>query len=305
VRNPKPIRPNLALLAVAACAGLLPPLSARGTASAEVVARVGATDVTQEEVRAYLETLAPKEKQAVGKDAGLLLQVVRSYLAQKAVLQEAKAKHWEQDPAVKAQLERLRDQALVELYLQSVSKPPEGYPSESEVRAAYDANPAAFAVPRQYRLAQVFLAAGPEEGEGAKVRARAEELGRKLKQKGADFGAVAKAQSDDKVSSARGGEIGWLTEEQMVPGIRAVVAGAAKDLVSEPIRLGDGWHLVKVLEVRPPSTRPFPDVRDAIAEELRSERAKATRHAYLTKLLERNPPAINELTLSRAVVKAE
>ncbi len=46
------------------------------------------------------------------------------------------------------------------------------------------------------------------------------------------------------------------------------------------------------------------EVRDAIAAQLRSERENANRQAYLAKLLEQNPPAINELALCKVFAKA-
>jgi len=277
------------------------------TAAADVVARIGGADITSEELRAYVETLNAQEQAAVAKDPALLSQVVRAYLARQAVLREARAKKWDQEPSVKAQLDRVRDQAITELYLQSVSKPPDGYPKEAEVQAAYDANKRAFDVPRQFRVAQIFVAAarGADKDAEEKARKRIDEVTRKLKQKGADFAAVARSDSDEKEAAQRGGEIGLLTEAQMVPGIRAVVSGLAKDAVSDPIRLDDGWHVVKVLDTKPASTRPLSEVRDARVAQMRAERAQANRQAYLAKLLEQSPPAINELALSKVLSKSK
>jgi parvulin-like peptidyl-prolyl isomerase len=299
--RPIPGFPRAAIVAAALLTACSRPASA-----ADVVARVGGVDVTSDELRAYVETLDPREQAALGKDPALLSQVVRAYLARQAVLKEAHDKKWDQRPSVKAQLDRVRDHALVELYLQSVSRPPDGYPSAAEVQAAYDASKAAFAVPRQFRVAQVFVAAakGSDAQAEGKARGRLDEIVKKLKRRGADFAAVARAESDETGAASRGGEIGWLSEDQMVPGIRSTVVKLAKDGVSEPIRLDDGWHVVKVLDTRPASTRPLAEVRDAIAARLRAERAKATRQAYLSKLLEQSPPAINELALSRVLARS-
>src|SRR5262249_8342274 len=150
-------------------------------------------------------TLSPQEQAALSKDPALLSQVVRTYLARLAVLKEARAKKWDQDPAVKAQLDRVRDQALTELYLQSVSKPPESYPTEAEIQAAYDANRAALAVPREYHVAQIFVAVAKGADKATEERAskRADEIAKKLK-KGADFAATARAESDEKAGGQRG-----------------------------------------------------------------------------------------------------
>jgi peptidylprolyl isomerase len=277
-------------------------LSSSLAAAGEVVARIGPTEVTSEEVRSYVATLGDEERAALEKDPALLPQLVRTYVVRKAVLREAASKRYDQTPAVKAQLDRLRDQALAELYLQSISQPPREYPSDAQVEAAYEANRAAFALPKQYRVAQIFVSA--EKRTADEARRRAEELAKRARAKGADFAATARADTDEKGAGARGGELGWLAEEQMVPGIRATVAALAKDGVSDPIKLEDGWHVVKLLDLRPPSTRPLPEVRDAIAAQLRAERAKAGRQAYLARLLEDAPPAINELALSKLVAPA-
>ncbi len=293
-RNRLPLQQAAALLLAAACSR---------ASAAEVVARIGAAEVTADQLRAYVETLGAPERAALAKDPSLLSQVVRSYLARQAVLKEAQAKKWEQRPEVKARLDQMRDQALTELYLQSVSHPPDGFPSEAQVRAAYESNGKAFEVPRQFRVAQIFVASakGADSGAEEKARKRVDEVSRKLKQKGADFAAIARAESDDKAGAEKGGEIGWLAEEQLIPGIRPAVVGLAKDAVSEPIRLGDGWHVVKVLETKPSFIRPLAEVKEALAAQLRAERAQTNRQAYLAKLLEQNPPAINELALSKVL----
>jgi peptidylprolyl isomerase len=284
-----------------ALAGAITALPMPSRAGDDVVARIGGVEVKTGELRAYLDTLSSQDQAAVAKDSALLSQVVRSYLARQAVLREARAKRWDEDPSTKAQLDRVREEVLTELYLQSVVKPPEGFPSDAEIQAAYEANKAAFEVPAQHRVAQVFVAKGDGRDE-EKARKRADELRRKVQQ-GAELAAVARAESDDKASAARGGEIGWVSEPQMAPAVRSAVARLAPGALSEPVRLDDGWHVLKVLESRAASTRPLGEVRDAIAAQLRAERAKANRQAYVAKLLEQNPPAINELALSGVLAK--
>jgi peptidylprolyl isomerase len=285
---------------------LLAVACSRSAAAADAVARIGGTDVSTEELRSYIASLDPQEQAALAKDPALLTQTVRAYLTRQAVLREAGAKKWDQQLTVKAQLERVREQALVELYLQTVSRPADGYPTDAQVQAAYDANKSLFQIPRQFRVAQIFAAAaqGADQESQEKARKRIEEAAKKVKQKPAEFADVARGASDEKDAAQRGGEIGWLTEAQIVPGIRATVTGLAKEAISEPVRLDDGWHLIKLLDTRPASVRPLAEVREKLVAQLRAEQAKANRQAYLAKLLEQNPPAINELALARLLAKA-
>jgi Parvulin-like peptidyl-prolyl isomerase len=261
-----------------------------------VVARAGGIEVTAGDLRAYLSTLPDAERTALAADPALLSQAVRLYLAGRMVLKEAIAGKFDQRPEVKVQLDRVRDAALTELYLQSAAKAPEEYPSEAELRAAYEANKSAFRTPRSYRLAQIFVAAPPD----AKTSARLDEVVRKLKAKGADFAAIARDHSDNKAETAKGGEIGWLSEPQMMPAIVRALAGLKKGAVSDPVRLDDGWHVLKLLDDRPAAAPlPLSEVRAVLAEQLRRQRAAQERQAYLADLIRRNPPALNELALSK------
>jgi hypothetical protein len=282
----------------------LSPARAAGPGDA-VVARAGAIELTLDDVTAWLAALGPAEQARLQKDPAALAQAVRTLLARRAILAEARDKGWDQDPAVRARLDRIRDEAAAELYLEEVSRPPDGYPGEAEVRAAYDANRAAFAVPARWRVAQIFVAAprGSEPEVEARARARVEDIVKRLSRRGARFALIARTDSDEKGAAARGGELGWLSEEQLVPGVRAAVTRLPKDGVSAPVRLEDGWHVLKVLDLQPASTRPLAEVRDALAARLRAERAQGARQAHLARTLEASPPILNELALSGALPK--
>jgi peptidylprolyl isomerase len=276
-------------------------------AADEVVARVGKTDITAAEVRAFIETLSPEERAALSKEPSLLNQVVRTMLTRQAVLAEALTQKWDQQPETQAQLKRVREGAIMESWLQSVSTPPKDFPSDADLQKAYEANQTAFLVPRQFRLSQIFVEVqkGADKAAEDKAREKVEEIRKKLKQKGADFGAIAQAESNAKDTASRLGEIGWLFEGQIRPEIREQVAGLAKDAVSDPIRLDDGWHIIKLLDTKAGYARPLSEVREQLTAQLRAERAVVLRQAHIAKLLEENRAAINELALSRLLPKSD
>ncbi|KAH2775630.1 hypothetical protein KXW38_001426, partial [Aspergillus fumigatus] len=130
--------------------------------SGEIVARAGKNDITAEEVRAAIALMAPRQQSALAQDPALLSQTVRSLLANRIVLKEALAKKWDQQPAVAAQLARARENLIVEAYLQSVTVPPDNYPSDADVKAVYEANVTAFVVPRRFQLAQIVILAAKD-----------------------------------------------------------------------------------------------------------------------------------------------
>jgi peptidylprolyl isomerase len=267
----------------------------------ETVARVGGAEIKEDELRAFIAALGEREQTALARDPALLSQVVRQLLANQLVLKEALAKRWDQRPEVAEQLKRARENAIVDSYLRSVSQPPADFPGEAVVQNVYDANRSAFLVPRQFLIAQIFVALPSDADKAAAERASRKfaDIQLKLKQPDADFAAIARADSDAKETSDSGGEIGWLAESQLRPEIKTVVLGLAKNAVSEPVKLDDGWHIVKLIDTKASYTRPIAEVRDQLVGKLRDEQSAAMRRAYVAELLKQTPPAINELALAK------
>jgi parvulin-like peptidyl-prolyl isomerase len=297
--RPKPIVPIAPPPASQGTQGMA---ATKTTDSESVVARVGNANISADDIRAYIAALGPREQAALAQDPALLSQAVRLLLANRLVLGELVAKKWDQQPSVTAQLDRMREGALVELYLQSVSTPPAGFPSDEELQKVYEANRGALVMPRQFQLAQIFVAAPKDADKAADDTARKslDDVQRKLKLPGADFAAIA-AEGDAKNI----GNLGWIAESQIRPGIRTQVMGLAKDAVSEPIRLDDGWHILKLIDTKAAYTRTLPEVRDQLVQQMRAERAKMLRQAYLGELLKQHPPVLNELALSNLLDKSQ
>lgn len=278
---------------------------ARSGGDADVVARVGAVDVKADEITALVNGLDERQRSALAKDPALLSQAVRSLLANRLVLKEALGKKWEQKPDVVEQLQRLRETLIVESYLKSLSEPPADFPTEADVKAVYEANKSQLIVPRSFNVSQIFVA-GARDGDKAVLEAARKKLAEvqaKLKQPGADFAAVAKRDSDAKETGERGGDIGWITETQVRPELRAILLGLAKGAVAEPVQMDDGWHILKLVDTRASAPRPYEEVREQLVQRVREERANQMRRAYMAELLKKSPPAINELALSKVATQ--
>jgi peptidyl-prolyl cis-trans isomerase SurA len=66
---------------------------------------------------------------------------------------------------------------------------------------------------------------------------------------GASFEDIARANSED-ASSAKGGDLGWLSPGDTVPDFEHAMDKLAVNEISQPIRTPFGWHLIQVLERR-------------------------------------------------------
>ena len=259
-----------------------------------VVAKVGDIEINAAEIQESLAGLDAAREAALAKDPAALGQYVRALLVQRLVLKQALAQKWDQQPAVISQLVRAREATLAESFLQSASEPESAYPSEAELAAAYDSNKAALLVPRGYQLAQIYISSDT---------AKLETTVKQLKAENADFAAIARSASEEPASAAKGGEIGWLTEDQIQPEIRAKLPKLTLGAVTDPIELNDGWHILKVLDIREARTPTLMEIRENLAASLRAGRARLKRQEFIAALLKEHPPAINEIELAKILSK--
>jgi peptidylprolyl isomerase len=201
--------------------------------ASDVVARIGTTDVTASALQNFVRTLDPAVRKQAVADPAVMDRLLRAELTRMAVLRQAEAQKWDKRPEVVREIQRVRDEAITASFLKSVSAPPASYPSEADIKSAYDLNRDALMAPRQYRLSQIFVAipSGGDAKAEAAAKQKADDLVRKARAKGADFDSLAKAGSDAEPGE-RVGDLGWATETEIVPEIRAQIAGMAKDEVS-------------------------------------------------------------------------
>lgn len=157
--------------------------------------------------------------------------------------------------------------------------------TNKEVKEYFDAHPDKFRKPETVKLSEIWLlATGKDE---AAVRARAQELVVQIRA-GADFKAIAAANSEREKNGERtaqkdGGYVG----EFDVPSLREDLVAALKNVkegsVTDPIKAGDGFQILKV-DGRVPagSTPTFNDNR--VREAMLGERQGKEREAYMQSL---------------------
>lgn len=133
---------------------------------------------------------------------------------------------------------------------------------QERIREAYEARIAQFEVPEQRRVTQLLFATDAEE----KARAAAERLST-----GAAFEDVAE---EAVAAGAEMTDIGQVTRGELFP---AVVEEAAFGLegpgTTDPVKSPLGWHILRVEEVLPGSTKPLDEVAPQIRQEIALELA--------------------------------
>ncbi len=65
---------------------------------------------------------------------------------------------------------------------------------------------------------------------------------------GKSFELMAKQHSLDAASATKGGDLGWVTADELVPAFAEAMDKLPLHTVSEPVKSPFGWHLIEVLE---------------------------------------------------------
>ena len=296
-----PMKRGLRLLATASLLLLLAPSAHAADAPDPVVAQRGALTLTAGDVRELIAMADPDTRRQMEHDPAMLAQKLRDRVLQLTILAEAKAHQWDQRPEVAYRAELARQGAIEESYVASKVTADPAFPSDEQVQAAYETNKAKLMVPRQYHVAQIFVAA-PQTGTvqaDADALRKAGDLRQQVVGSHADFAAVAKTASDDPKSATAGGDLGWLREDGLVPPIRAAIARLPDGGVSEPLRSPNGWHVMKLLGTRPAAPATLAEARDSLVRAMRQERMVQAQRGYLGSLIQQAPIQVNEAELAK------
>ena len=268
-----------------------------------VVAQRGDMKLTAGDVRDLVAKADPTMRDTLQSNPAALAEFVRDRVLKESLLAEAKASGFEQNPDVQARIAEARDAAIVAAYVTSLTRGEPGYPSQDQVAAAYEGNKSRFMLPRQYHVLQIAVRVAPDATKqtddlaAAKIREiRIQALKPKV-----DFVDLVRKQSEEPMSAERGGDLGWLREDQLAPGVRDAISSLKEGAISEPVRIQDGWHLLKLVGTKPAGIAPLADVRETIAQAMRQSRAQAAARAYVDAMLQKEPIQVNEVELDRSV----
>lgn len=179
--------------------------------------------------------------------------------------------------------------------LDAASVPAVAAADEATLRRRYEDEKMRFVAPEQRLASHILISAGADEAAQKAAEAKAAKLAEEARQPGADFAALAGANSDDPGSKAEGGDLGWVEKGVMVqPFEDALFAMAAGDVVG-PVKTEFGYHVLQLREIKGGEGRPFEDVRDQLAaEQLQADTERAFNEfsGRLVDLVYKNPTAL-------------
>ncbi|HET7706951.1 MAG TPA: peptidylprolyl isomerase [Thermoanaerobaculia bacterium] len=238
-----------------------------------IVIAAGDLSIRQSEFEAAIKTL-PQEYQQFAAGPGKK-QFAEDFLRMKMLAAEGTKNGLDKDPEVVRQLTLMRENLIANAQLGRIEK---GITiNEADLQKAYEANKGQYEQVKARHILIAFKgspAADPEKTELTEEQAKAKaEALRKQLVAGANFDELAKKESDDKGSGARGGDLGPFTRGQMVDEFEKAAFSAKVGEIAPVVRTQFGYHIIKVDEH---TTTPFAEVKEQLE---RAERQKRMQEA--------------------------
>lgn len=237
--------------------------------------------ITDQDLRADAERIPAQQRDQILSQPGQVAGIASDLYVRRALARQAQAAGLEQRPQVQAALRLARDRVLSDAMLEKINadNAPDAQALEGLARNEYHAHPERYATPESVRVQHILI-----RGTGDDSQAKAAALLDELKH-GADFAALAKANSQDPGSAAKGGDLGFFARGKMVPEFeQAAFALQNPGDLSELVKTQFGYHILRLEARRPAGTPDFADVREAIERDMRARVLQDARVSAADKL---------------------
>jgi len=234
-----------------------------------VVAVVNGEEITESELARELARL-PQSLQGRYRDPEQRAGFVDQVVGRRLLMQAARERGIDRDPALRAKLEDLEQRLLVDALQRALAAE---VTSDEQVRVYYDEHASDYSEER-VRVRQILVR---ESGEARELRSDLVA--------GTDFIELAREHSIDP-SARRGGDLGYVPRGRMDPAFEKVAFALSEPgELSEVVKTRFGYHIIQLLEKPAATTRPYEQVqhgirqtlgRDALDRFLEERRSQAT-----------------------------
>jgi len=255
--SPLSLRPALfaALLALpfAAQAAEAPKQSA--PAADPVVLKINGSDIHRSDIIALQKSIG---QQAAGMPLDQFYdRVTERLIATKLLGDAAKAAKLDNDPEVKTELDKAKEQILTRVYVNHLQAKAA---TDEAAKALYDKT--------------IKTQAGKPEIHARHILVKTEDEAKAIiaeLDKGGDFAKLADEKSTDK--GGNGGDLGWFAKEQMVPEFSeaAFKLTTKGEYTKTPVKSQFGFHIIKLEDTRISPPPSFDEAKDKLKGEVANE----------------------------------
>ncbi len=150
--------------------------------------------------------------------------------------------------------------------------------SEDELQAAYQEQIAKYGRSEERSASHILVKFPPNAGEAEVEQAhtKAQLIADSVRSGGKSFDQAVQEAKTDSSGSLEGGELGVIGKGMFdSPAFEnALYALQKAGEVSEPVRMPSGFHIIRLDNITPAQVKPFEEVREAVATELRQQKAE-------------------------------
>jgi peptidyl-prolyl cis-trans isomerase C len=186
-------------------------------------------------------------------------QLKEELIAREIFMQEAQVRGLDASEDFKNQIELARQAILIrELFADFQKKNPI---SDADLKAEYDRFAAANSG-KEFKARHILV---EKEDQAKAIIARIK--------KGAKFEDIAKKESKDPGSGAKGGDLDWANPGNYVKEFSEALAALAKGKMTEtPVKTQFGYHIIRLDDVRDAQLPKFEDVKPQIAQQMQQQK---------------------------------
>jgi len=297
-------------LASVLCIALAAVACKKSQKSGPVVAEVGDETITADEVRQRLNETSPflrARYNTLERKKEFLENMVRNEL----LAQEAVRQGYDKSPAVRDQMKRAMIQELIKHQLDAKLTGTDI--ADEDLKKFYEAHIDEFVKPERARVLHIFLPA-KDAKERAEARKHAQALlkdidAREKKGEVNAFQTVAIKESKDPLSAPMGGDLRFLSKDELSKAYNPELANAAFDLKNPgdkagPLDTPAGVEVLKLQVKTVAMSRAFDESKEPIRQRMARERRSRDYDEWVKKLRENTKVTIYDQELDKIQVDA-
>ena len=217
------------------------------------------------------------ENEVLAEEQAILPRLIEAMRGETRSAILARAREWSRENVIDRVLLRQAERADPEITTRLTAKlvPPKA----TELTEFYRKNAQQFHAPEMAHAAHIVCNVDEKTTE-EQARARIDEAAGRLAH-GEDFAAIADSMSD---CPGRGGDLGLFPRGQMVSEFEDVVFNLEPGQVSRPFRTPFGYHIARLIAIRPGGIPKFDEIREHVASVVYAQKKQRAIDRYVDQL---------------------
>ncbi len=158
--------------------------------------------------------------------------------------------------------------------------------SDDEIRQLYEQEVGKIKGEMRYHLQLILVQVSPKASDEDTERKQrvAEKVAELAKAGSPSWKELVRSYSDDDLSKAEGGDLGYLSKDDLVDAVADQVEAMRNGEVRGPIQTGRGFQIVRLVDKKSKDVMPLDSVKDALRRKLYAQQLEKVTQSWLKEL---------------------